>query len=106
MTESMAAEDVPADQDHVQREHQRAHPDSKMAIEPESLDRVPGQEEPNDVGQPKEVPMKILGDQRQRLLTQVTVAGLAYRTGNGIRPESFVISAPIVIAGEAEESGN
>src|SRR5262249_46586036 len=59
------------------------------------------QEDARDV---QRVPMDVLQNERECLLTPVTFAGLAHGTRRWIRPERLVVRAAVVIAGEAEEA--
>jgi hypothetical protein len=49
--------------------------------------------------------MNILHDERERAFAPVGMPRFAYGTGRGIRPERFVISPPVIIAGKSEPAG-
>ena len=101
----MTTENVAADQDDVDGEHDGSHPDAEAVLEPERLPHVVSKKAPDDVGQPQKLAVKILKNQRKAVLAPVGFAGLAYGASGRIGPERFVVSAAVVVAGEAEKAG-
>src|SRR4029077_4664824 len=59
-----------------------------------------GDEEDRDV---EKIAVKILHDERERALPQIGFARLAYGARRWIGPEGLVVSAAIVVAGDAEQ---
>ena len=100
----MTAENVAADQDNIDGQHDGSDADAEAVVEPERLPHVVGQKAPDDVGQPQELAVQILKNQRKTALAPVGFARLANSARGRIGPKRFVISAAVVVAGEAEEA--
>src|ERR1700677_2354426 len=107
----MTAERVPGEQDHIDDENERADRDTKVGdavvvFKPEAVKRVAAEDEDEDKREIEEITMGVLQDERQILLAEVTLARFADRTGDRIQPERLIISAAVIITGEAESGGN
>src|SRR4030081_3835282 len=81
----------------------RSHP--ARVGEPEALPRVAREDDEEEQREIEEVPVHVLEDQRQLLLTAIAVARLTDGTAGGIGPERLVVRAAVVVASEAKAGG-
>ena len=102
VAEGVAAEYIPAEKHNVHHQDDAPDPDPEAVRKAEAHDRVVNQKGPNQVGEPQEVAMEILQDQRKASFAEITLARLADRTRRRIGPERLVIGAAVVVAGEPE----
>ena len=103
--ECMTPEYISAKKHDIHDKDEGSNPDPKSIREKERPPRVIDQKAPNDVGEPQEVAMKILQNERKGSFTQITLARLAHRARRRIGPERFVICAAVVVTGHAEQAG-
>src|ERR1700722_6525549 len=99
----MAAECITPQKNDVDKENETTDIDVK-AIGPsgEAVPRVLRKQDDKDHGEIHKVAVNVLDDQGERALAPVSLAGFTDRAVGRIRPECFVISAPIVVTGDAE----
>ena len=76
-----------------------------MAVEPEGLPRVAGEEDQEDQREVEKIPVNVLNDERKGALAKIFFAGFADGARGRIGPKRFVVSAAIVITGEPEATG-
>lgn len=110
MAQGMATERVTAQQYHVDRQNQRAHPDAEGFIaggridEPHRLPNILEQEEPKPQRDEQKIPVNILQDQRKGTLARVLFFRLRNGAGNRVEKKRLVISPPVIITGEPEQA--
>src|SRR5262245_14004226 len=109
MPQRMAAERVARKQQCIGRQYQAADADAEMsgasAIgEPERRDRIKRQDTNEEDADIKKIPMHVLQDQREGSLAEIRLARLAYRAGERVGPERFIVGAAIVVAREPESA--
>src|SRR5215213_6095216 len=105
----MAAESVAAQQHHVERQHERADPDTELlsastVIEPQRLPHVVREEEQKQHGDVQEIAVDVLHDQWKGSLPEVARSWLADRTVRRISPERLVVGPAIVVAGKPKQA--
>ena len=87
MPERVAAEDVSGQEYDIHYQNDGADTDSEAVRKTERYHGVVDQETPYEIGEPQEITVKILQDQRKASFPQVALARFAYRAGRGIGPE-------------------
>ena len=100
----MTTKCIPAEENDVNREHDCAHADPESMVEPESFPNVVTQNQDENEREIQEIAMHVLHDERKRALTEIGFARFTNRAGGRVRPESFVIRAAIVIAGQPKSA--
>src|SRR5438552_2789304 len=68
--------------------------------EPHRLPGIDAEDQEDPGGDEQHVAVDVLQDQRKGILAAITRARLAHRARRRIRPERFVVSAAIVVAGD------
>src|SRR5947209_5672916 len=106
----MAAERVAAEEEHVDRQHQRADADAEVSGavgrgEPVAAPRVEREDDDEDERGVEEIAMHVLQDERQGALPEIARAWLTDGTARRIGPERLVIRAAVVVAGKAKTGG-
>ena len=110
VAQRVAAERVAAEKHDVDRQDQRAQADPELDAagavgEPQRQPHVVGQDHDEDERQVEKVAMHVLHDQRERAFSPVALARFADRARRRVRPERLVVSAAVVVAGEAKAAG-
>src|SRR5207253_9068322 len=103
--EGVTTDDIAGQENHIDREDNGPHANSKTVWKPECLAGIVDQDAPNQVGEAEKVTVKILEDQRKTAFSEVRLAWLADGAGWRIGPERLVISAPVVVARQPEKAG-
>src|SRR5262245_26169857 len=104
----MAAQRVPTQHDHIHRQHERADSDTKRDYtgrrirEPERFPDIGCQNEKENDGKIEKIPVNILNDQRERMLTAIMLPRFSNSTCGRIHPESLVIGSAVVIARQSK----
>src|SRR5215475_11280434 len=75
---------------------------AKMAVEPEGVVSIAGENHDKNESQIKKITMNILNDQRKRSFAQISLPRLTDGARRWVCPKCFVICTAIVIAGDAE----
>src|SRR4029077_5066235 len=100
MSQRVTAKRVAAQQNNVDRKHNRADADSKPIWKPKRLPYVVRQNEKKKESKLEKVSLHILHDKRDRPFAPVALPRFAYRAGRRVGPERFVIGAAIIITGQ------
>src|SRR5579863_2067567 len=108
VTKGMASESVETQQNRIGDQYQRTDADTEGlaagAVPPEGLPAVVSQDDDEGDREIQEVAMDVLENQREATLAPIGFARLANRACGWVCPEGLVISAAVVIAGEAEQA--
>jgi hypothetical protein len=104
MTECVAAEDITGEQHHIDGQYDTADADTEVPVEPVGFDRIVDKKTPDYVRQAQKVAMEVLHDQWKVTFAKVRLSWLADGTCRRVGPERLIVSAAIVVTGEAEES--
>ena len=102
----MAAKGVAAEQNDVDRQHDRADADAKEVLsgrrigKPKRLPNVVARIDNENQREIKKIAMDVLHDEREGTFAQIGLARLAHRAGRRVGPECLVVGAPIIITGE------
>src|SRR4029453_10173505 len=98
----MTTKSVTTEQDDIDREHNCPNTNSKSIWEPERFPNVVGQNQNEDDREIEKIAMDILHDEWERTFAPVALARFTDSACRGVGPKSFVVRAPIVIAGDAK----
>src|SRR5688572_7320232 len=98
MAKAMAAERVTSEQDHVERQHNRADADPETVTKLRCRDRIVGEYDDKDQSYIKKIAMNVLQNKRKLFLAPIFMPRLADGTGRRVGPEVSVIRPVIVIA--------
>ena len=100
----MTTKCIPAEENDVNREHDCAYADPESMVEPERFPNVVTENQDENEREIQEIAMDVLHDERKRALTEIGFARFTNRAGGRVRPERFIISAAIVIAGQPKSA--
>src|SRR4051812_31222713 len=106
----MAAKGESTEQVDIQRENERADPKTKRSFSSRRIDKpkrfpnVDRKDDDKENSEIEKVAMHVLHDQRKRTLAEVTLPRFADGARRRIRPESLVIGAAIVVAGQPQSA--
>src|ERR1700735_1862095 len=106
MPQGVASKGIASEKNYVYRENEGAHADVEAVLPPH---RVPGifrQEKDENHRDIHEVTMDILNNQRERSFAEILLARLAHGAVWRVHPPRFVVSAPIVVAGNSKAAGS
>src|SRR5581483_5071581 len=107
--ERVTPERIAAEQDYVGSQNERSQPDPERSPtghrvgEPERFPDIEDEARQEQERQVEKIAMNVLENQGKPPLAAVCIARLAHCTGGRIRPESPVIGAAVIIAGEAKQ---
>src|SRR5580704_11612994 len=105
----MAAEQVPAEQDDVDRHDQGSGSEAERLAsrcrvgKPQCLPYIESEDEKHADREEQHVAMNVLEDERKRVLAPVRGPRLANGAGRGIGPERLVVRTAVVVARQPEE---
>src|SRR5438552_13133754 len=104
----MATEGVAAKQDDVDRQNDCADADAERNLasrwigEPHRFPDINREDDDEAEREIKKVAVHVLHDQGERALAEIRLARFAYSTSGRVGPETLVIGAAVVIAGETK----
>src|SRR5689334_4328834 len=104
VTECVTAEHVAAQEYDIDTQYDTSQAYAEAIRKEERLHCVVRQNAPHQIGQAQKVAVKVLHYQRKPAFSQVRLARLADSACRRVSPERFVISAAVVIAGQAEKT--
>src|SRR5215475_1414078 len=103
MAQRMAGECVQSEQDNIDQQDKRAHPNSKPILKKESANCIPPKEHKIEKREIKKPAVKILQDKRKRSLAAVApLACFAHRASRRVQKERTIVGLPIVVAGRTK----
>src|SRR6266480_182127 len=105
MSQRVTAKRVAAQQNNIDRKHNRADANSKSIWKPKRFPNIDREHDQKEKCQIKKISMHILHNERERAFTPVALARLTDGARRRIGPERFVICAAIVITGEPKAGG-
>src|SRR5688572_14905855 len=111
VAQRVTSQRVAAEQDDVEREHERTDADAEFGAsgcrinEPQGSVDVVEENAEEDQRDVEEVAMDVLEHQRKRLLAAVRLARLTDAARGRVGPEGLAVRAAVVVTGEPEKRG-
>src|SRR3954471_19841193 len=109
MSQTVAAERVAAEQDHVEDQHDRADADPKMTAavctdKKHRFDRVVSKDDDEQQRNVEKISVNVLQYQRKFSFAAIAMTRFANSACRWIGPKRFVISAAIVVTSETKST--
>src|SRR5688500_8778806 len=107
----MAAESVATEKHDVHCQDQRAEANAKVCLpgrrinKPHGFPNVVREQNQKQERNVKEVAMDVLHHEWKRTFAEISLPRLANSAGRRVSPETLVVSAAIIIAGQPEQAG-